>query len=330
MTTLGIGLPVYNDEKAIGNILDCVLSQTFQDFELHIYDNCSTDNTINILKEYQKKDKRIFIHLNSINVGLAENFNKCLHLKNFKDFKYVSIKSANDRIDPTYYEKCIDFLENNQDFCCCYSEGTNTINADIKLYSYEQDDVYERIESIIATQGWGNINYSIIRSSIIDKILPFMPIQGNDHIFFLNMVMLGKLKKLEEILYDRASIAGRTEEAYRRLACGSISGRILEIPHFMQLIMGYIDFCNTCFLNNLERDKIIDMVIDISIRERYNIISYQYDILKKMVKKQKNLNINDYIFLREMFYKLRYYLLKNPKFKSKHKKDYINNFFYQL
>ena len=80
MTILGIGLPVYNDEESIGDILDCILSQTFQDFELHIYDNCSTDNTINILKEYQKKENRIILIKSNNKSYAAESRNKGINI----------------------------------------------------------------------------------------------------------------------------------------------------------------------------------------------------------------------------------------------------------
>ena len=56
---VSIGLPVYNGERYIHKILDSVLAQTFQDFELVISDNASTDSTSIICEEYSKKDKRI-------------------------------------------------------------------------------------------------------------------------------------------------------------------------------------------------------------------------------------------------------------------------------
>jgi len=330
MTMLGIGIPVYNDQESIGKAIDCILSQTFQDFEIHIYDNCSNDNTIKIAQEYASKDKRIFVHQNTINIGMASNFNRCIALKNYKNYKYISIKSANDLLDSTYYEKCINFLEENKDFCLCYSEGTNTASGAQPIYSYEQDDIYERIKEIISTQGVGNMNYGVLRTNIIDKIVPIKHIQGFDHIFFLNLAMLGKLKKLDEVLYDREPPVNRTEEGYRISCCSTISQRIIAIPHFVDLILGYIEFCNECFLNGLDRKQIIEMVIDISLQERYDIIAKHYSNLKNMIKVQNNLDDNDLIVLKESFHKLRHYLLKNKKFASKHTKDKFQDWMYQL
>ena len=49
---LSIGLPVYNGERYLAEILDCFLTQTFQDFELILLDDCSTDNSAELLQSY--------------------------------------------------------------------------------------------------------------------------------------------------------------------------------------------------------------------------------------------------------------------------------------
>jgi glycosyltransferase involved in cell wall biosynthesis len=58
---VSIGMPVYNGEKYIREALDSLLSQTFTDFELIISDNCSTDSTPEICKEYASKNRRTLV-----------------------------------------------------------------------------------------------------------------------------------------------------------------------------------------------------------------------------------------------------------------------------
>ncbi len=57
--TLSIGLPVYNGEDFIAQALNSIQNQTFQDFEVIISDNASTDRTAEICKRYADKDSRV-------------------------------------------------------------------------------------------------------------------------------------------------------------------------------------------------------------------------------------------------------------------------------
>ncbi|HKN52024.1 MAG TPA: glycosyltransferase, partial [Amycolatopsis sp.] len=62
MTTvprLSLGLPVYNGEEYLAESLDALLGQTYEDFELIISDNASTDGTDEICRQYADKDSRI-------------------------------------------------------------------------------------------------------------------------------------------------------------------------------------------------------------------------------------------------------------------------------
>jgi len=73
-------MTTYNGEKYIREQLDSVLSQTESDFEVVICDDASTDSTLSILKEYEKKDNRFRIYENEKNLGYRENFNKAVSL----------------------------------------------------------------------------------------------------------------------------------------------------------------------------------------------------------------------------------------------------------
>ncbi len=68
-----IGLPVYNGEKFIKEAIDSILAQTFEDFELIISDNASTDKTGEICRAYAAKDQRIRYYRNEKNIGCTVN-----------------------------------------------------------------------------------------------------------------------------------------------------------------------------------------------------------------------------------------------------------------
>lgn len=102
-------MSAYNEEKYIKKTIDSLLNQTYKNVKFVIINDGSTDNTSNILNEYEKKypDKIKFIN-NKRNVGLT----RCLNIGlSFCDGEYIARADANDHYDPTRLEKQVKFLE---------------------------------------------------------------------------------------------------------------------------------------------------------------------------------------------------------------------------
>ena len=86
-----ICIPNYNYGNYIGETIDSILSQTFQDFEIIIADNCSTDNSIEIIESFN--DDRIRLIKNEYNIGFAPNLQKVTqHAKG----EYINLLSSDD------------------------------------------------------------------------------------------------------------------------------------------------------------------------------------------------------------------------------------------
>ena len=90
---ISIAMTTYNGEKYLREQIDSILNQTYKDFELIICDDCSKDNTINILKAYEKIDGRIQIHLNETNLGFKKNFEKAI---SFCKGEYIAFCDQDD------------------------------------------------------------------------------------------------------------------------------------------------------------------------------------------------------------------------------------------
>ncbi|WP_243832725.1 MULTISPECIES: glycosyltransferase family 2 protein [unclassified Campylobacter] len=67
---ISIIIPTYNVEKYIARALESCINQTFKDIEIIVVDDCGNDKSIEIAKEYAKKDTRIKIVYNEENLGL--------------------------------------------------------------------------------------------------------------------------------------------------------------------------------------------------------------------------------------------------------------------
>lgn len=114
-----LGMPVHNGERYIRQAIDSVRSQTFEDFELVIADNASTDSTEAICREYVRTDSRIRYHRQARNLGAAQNFNFVFNQCRSPYFKWMA---HDDLIEPTYLARCLDCFERGpESLVLCYA-----------------------------------------------------------------------------------------------------------------------------------------------------------------------------------------------------------------
>lgn len=109
----------YNHEKYISEAIDSVLNQTFKDFELIIIDDCSKDNSSQIIKNYQRKDERIQAFFHKKNMGIAKTSNHCLAEAKGK---FIAFTASDDVWVDSKLEKQLAILKNN-DSLIVWSEG---------------------------------------------------------------------------------------------------------------------------------------------------------------------------------------------------------------
>lgn len=93
-----IGVPVRNGERHVAQALDALLAQTFQDFEIVIADNASTDRTYEVCEQYTR-DPRVRLTRNERNVGAAGNFGLVLSRARGRYFMWAA---ADDRWRPDF------------------------------------------------------------------------------------------------------------------------------------------------------------------------------------------------------------------------------------
>jgi glycosyltransferase involved in cell wall biosynthesis len=107
-TTVSIGMPVYNSERVLRAALDSLRAQSYQQFEIVISDNASTDGTAEICREYAALDSRVKYFRNEHNIGAIRNFRRVLDLSTGKYFTWAS---ADDERPARAIEECVDALE---------------------------------------------------------------------------------------------------------------------------------------------------------------------------------------------------------------------------
>ena len=101
MIKVSVVLPIYNVEKYLPKCLESIINQTLKDIEIICVNDCSPDNSENIIKEYAKKDNRIKLinNENNIGVGLSRNIGA-----DSSNGEYISFIDSDDFIESNYLE----------------------------------------------------------------------------------------------------------------------------------------------------------------------------------------------------------------------------------
>jgi len=111
---VSIVMASYNGEAYICEQINSILSQTFQQFELVVCDDCSTDSTWKILNGYSAGDNRIRIFQNENNIGFKRNFAKAISLAKGE---YVALCDQDDIWEPDHLELLLNHLGNKMIAC---------------------------------------------------------------------------------------------------------------------------------------------------------------------------------------------------------------------
>lgn len=107
---LSIIVPTYNASRFIEETIHSVLNQSFQDWELIIIDDCSTDNTVQKLNEFRKIDQRIRVKVLDENSGAAIARNTGISMASGR---YIAFLDSDDLWVPRKLEKQLNFMKEN-------------------------------------------------------------------------------------------------------------------------------------------------------------------------------------------------------------------------
>ena len=165
---LSIGLAVYNGENYLAESLDALLGQSYEDFELIISDNASTDGTAAICGRYEKQDSRIRYIRQPRNIGLAPNHNFVFEQARGELFKWAS---HDDLYARDLLQRCVDALDENPHVVLAHSwtaitDGSGTV---AKLLEYPLATASlrapERFQSMLFANGGDDV-YGVVRASV--------------------------------------------------------------------------------------------------------------------------------------------------------------------
>lgn len=105
---VSVCIPVYNRPVFVAEAIENVLDQTFGDFEIIVTDNCSTDNTPEVVKSYAVKDRRVKYYRNESDLGVCSNLNRGLLLARGE---YIKPLLSDDKLSCQCLEVFVDTMD---------------------------------------------------------------------------------------------------------------------------------------------------------------------------------------------------------------------------
>lgn len=273
----------YNDSKYISEAIDSVLGQTIRDFEFIIIDDCSTDNTVEIIRTYH--DSRIKLIQNSENKGLGYNLN--IGVKMSKG-KYIARMDADDIAMPKRFEKQVSYLENHPEVICLGTSARKIGNISVRtrLFSPFMNQLCS-FEEIIGglTLGTPMLHPSVLFNAVLLQKLNLNYDQNykraQDFELWSRLFTCGyKMENLPDILLcyryssAQASVKSRSEQIrnskmmYKRILSNILQREVME-----EELVAHLLFATA---SSVSRDDV--MIINQWIN---TLASVKYDTLNK-------------------------------------------------
>ena len=129
LPTISVCLPVFNGEKYLAGAIDSVLNQSFENFELLVVDDCSTDATWEIANQKASADKRIKLLKNERNLGLFANYNRCMFNATGQ---FIKLFAHDDLFRPSILERMLAVFNETPDVALV-AAAKGWIDADGRL-----------------------------------------------------------------------------------------------------------------------------------------------------------------------------------------------------
>jgi glycosyltransferase involved in cell wall biosynthesis len=208
---ISIGLPIYNGAQHLRKALDALLAQDYENFELILSDNASTDETRNICLEYAERDARVRYYRNETNLGAVVNFNRVIELAGGEFFMWAA---DHDDWEREYLSRCLEVLLDDPGVVLCYPEAA-WIGLD--------DELLEPIPIRLDTRGLDKVSrfhvtiwaldncyviYGLMRMSALKQTGRYRQSFAPDIILLTELALLGAFACVPERLFYLRRTAG--------------------------------------------------------------------------------------------------------------------------
>jgi glycosyltransferase involved in cell wall biosynthesis len=208
---VSIGLPVYNGQNYLAGSIEALLGQTYEDFELIISDNASTDGTADICSRYAEQDSRIRYVRQPRNIGCAPNHNFVIKQAKGELFKTAS---HDDLYARDLIGRCVAALDEYPQVVLAHSWSAviDDSGAVTEVIDYPVNTAAprapERLRSMLF-DGWGDDEGGVIRMDVLRRGSLHGSYHFSDRTFTAELALYGPFYMVPDWLYFRRHHAGQ-------------------------------------------------------------------------------------------------------------------------
>lgn len=201
---VSVAIITYNQKEYLKECIESVLAQDYKNLEIVVADDCSTDGTQEMLKEYVKKyPDKFVLKLSDKNQGITGNSTNAI---NACSGKYIVLIGGDDILLENKIQRQVEFLEANEDFVLC-GTYTNIIDEkgnlirQVKDFKKKKNPIYSLCELIESGNGLVPVvSYMFRRDAIPKEGFDYRLPVASDSLFMYHVASKGKIYVIKEFL----------------------------------------------------------------------------------------------------------------------------------
>jgi glycosyltransferase involved in cell wall biosynthesis len=214
---VSVGMPVFNGANFLRRSIGSVLAQEYQDLELIISDNGSTDETESICRELAARDSRIRYHRNAENVGAARNYNTVFHLARGQYFKWAA---HDDECHPAMLRRCVEVLDQAHGsvtmvypLAALIDEQGQTIESVLDRIASSDPRPHRRLGHLLWALNMCDPIFGLYKTEYLKRTQLIGPFCGADYVLLGELAMMGQIVELNEVLFHLRAHSRRSMQA---------------------------------------------------------------------------------------------------------------------
>lgn len=303
---VSVVLATYNGERFLPKQLESILSQTYKNLEVIAVDDCSTDNTVEILKSFAANDKRIKLVVNDKNVGYVRNFENGLKLSTGA---FLAPSDQDDVWQADKIERLLAEIEDNE---IVYA-NSELIDSDDKSLGKKLSDI-KRLLSFddCLTYAIGNTapgHGMLIKKELADRCYPFPQMIPHDYWLGFVATCAKPIKYIDIVLVQyrqhTQNVFGavKVAEGKRKKKKFSQQEKLQQIRQRMRLL--YEKCPQELTVQKEVYRRLNESYQDFSINNNFNRMMLFFQHRDKILAFKNKPPFRKWLFCFKMFYKIK-------------------------